>query len=379
MPDSTMPALTTRHATLNDLADLLQRQQVRKVDVVAGAAAIRVIEGNLIISGAEPVVSEEGVTLADGTYRPTEICDGGIAEKLRIPVDYLRRMRAEHLELYDRNVRGWLERDHRHFMIRCLRGDNDGTGIARAFLSDSYKVIDHLDVLFAALSGIRRTGLDVQIDDCDLSHRRMYVRIAAPQIAVHAPALLAGYRSPFTGVSGADHPVVHAGIVLTNSETGHGSAAIWPRLEVQVCRNGMTIKKDAMRVTHLGARLDEGVIAWSEETKRKNLELITSQAADAVTRFLDGDYVQAKLTEIERAAATPVDDPATVVEVVAAELRFTEAQRQEILTHFIRGGDITAGGVMHAVSSAAQTIDDADIAFDMEALSLRALQVAAAA
>ena len=48
------------------------------------------------------------------------------------------------------------------------------------------------------------------------------------------------------------------------------------------------------------------------------------------------------------------------------------------LTHFIRGGDVTAGGVMHAVTSVAQTLPDADTAHDMESLALRALDIAAA-
>jgi hypothetical protein len=48
------------------------------------------------------------------------------------------------------------------------------------------------------------------------------------------------------------------------------------------------------------------------------------------------------------------------------------------LGHFIRGGDVTAGGVMHAVTSVAQTLPDADAAHEMESLGLRALEIAAA-
>jgi hypothetical protein len=47
------------------------------------------------------------------------------------------------------------------------------------------------------------------------------------------------------------------------------------------------------------------------------------------------------------------------------------------LNHFIRGGDLTVGGVMHAVTSAAQIQDDADTAYEMESLALRALDLAA--
>ena len=69
--------------------------------------------------------------------------------------------------------------------------------------------------------------------------------------------------SAFTGARGADNPLVFAGFVLTNSETGHGSFAIAPRLIAQVCSNGYTITRDAMREVHLGGQLGEGVITAS--------------------------------------------------------------------------------------------------------------------
>jgi hypothetical protein len=48
-----------------------------------------------------------------------------------------------------------------------------------------------------------------------------------------------------------------------------------------------------------------------------------------------------------------------------------------ILAHFIRGGQLTAGGVMQAVTSVAQTLDDGDTAHDLEAQALRAMDLAA--
>jgi hypothetical protein len=51
----------------------------------------------------------------------------------------------------------------------------------------------------------------------------MYVRLYAEQISALASALLAGYRSPFTGAEGAANPVVWGGLVITNSATGLGA------------------------------------------------------------------------------------------------------------------------------------------------------------
>jgi hypothetical protein len=221
----------------------------------------------------------------------------------------------------------------------------------------------------------RQAGVDVLVQGCDLTERRMYVRLYSEQVAATAPALLAGYRSPFGGAEGTANPVVWGGLVITNSETGDGAAAITPRLVVQVCRNGMTITADSHRAVHLGGRLGEGVIDWSADTHRKNLELITAKARDAVARFLDPRYVQRVVAGMEADAAAPVDRPQEAIELVSQQLRFTDDQRNAILGHFIKGGSLTAGGVMHAVASIAQTL--ADAAHDLESQVLRVLQLAA--
>jgi hypothetical protein len=205
----------------------------------------------------------------------------------------------------------------------------------------------------------------------------MYVRVVCEQVAVLAPALLAGYRSPFTGASGADNPVVFAGFVITNSETGCGAFTLTPRLVVQVCRNGMTLTRDALRAVHLGERLEEGTVTWSDNTRDKTLALIT-KTTDAVTAYLDPGYVTGAVRAIEAGAGHPVTDPQEAIRVVSQRLRFTDAQQADILSSFIRGGDVTAGGVMHAVTAAAQAQDDADTAHEMESSALRALDIAAA-
>jgi hypothetical protein len=368
-----------RNADLSDLVAILQGEHARKVDVVVPAPALRADGGRLVVAGAEPTITSAGVTLADGVYLPTAVADEGLADKLRIPQAYLRRLRAEHVDLFDANVNGWLGHSSnagRKLLVRALRDDGGGQGVARAVLSDKYRTIDNLDVLVAALDGVRQAGVEVRIDGCDLTDRKMYVRIRSESVRALAPTLLRDYRSPFTGERGADNPVVWAGFVITNSETGCGAFTITPRLTVQVCSNGLTIAADALRAVHLGGKLDDGVVRWSEDTRHKAVELVTAQARDAVTTFLDVDYVRAQIEGLERTAGVPVADPAAAIQNVAKQLRFTDGQQAQILAHFIRGGDLSAGGVMHAVTAAAQAAD-ADAAHDMEAQAVRAMHLAA--
>jgi len=375
---SLAPRTPSRNASLSDLAALLQEQQDRKLDVVAPAAAIRADSGRLIIQGTNHELTASGVTARAGAFQPTGVCEGGLAEKLGIPVGYLRKTRVEAPELWDANVNGWMDRNDRSFMIRTLRPTNEGDGVARAFLSNGYRIIDNLDILTAALDGVRQAGANVRIDSCDLSDKRMYVRIVSDEIRAYAPALLRNYRSPFTNARGADNPIVFAGFEVSNSETGCGAFTIVPRMVVQVCNNGMTITKDAVRNVHIGGRQDDGVVRWSDRTQTRTLELVTSQTADAVRTFLNQDYMNRHLRGIEAAAGTRITDPEATIATVSQRLRFTDSTRAAVFAHFIAGADGTAGGVLHAVTSVAQTLPDPDEAHDLESLGLRAMQLAAA-
>lgn len=374
---------TARNASLNDLADILQSQQDRKLDVVTAASALRAEAGNLVVQGVEPELRNDAVVRVDGVYRPTGVGDEGIAEKLRIPVSYLRRMRAEAPELYDANVNGWLAQDpDRRFLLRALRADStpgatQGIGVARALVSPSYKVIDNLDILLAALDGITKSGHRAEITRCDLTDRRMYIRVESEEVKLAARALLSGYRSPFSGQTGDDLPMVSAGFVITNSETGGGAFTVCPCATIQVCTNGLTMTEDLMRKVHVGGRQNDGIVDPSAATQRAVLSLVMNETRDAVNHFLSADYLETKLRQIEADAGRPVTNPAQVVEDVTKQLNISKERRETILGHFIRGGQLTAGGVMQAVTSTAQTLDNADQAYEMEALALPALRAAA--
>jgi len=376
---------TLRNATLPDLAATLKEQADSRFDVVAHSGNLAFRDGNLIVQGADAIITEDGVTRTETVLRPTSIFDDGLGLRLDIPRKYLRKMRNYRggddmdgpdptiTDLLDCNVNTWLAKSNKSWFVRGFKTDTDSVGIARAFLSDRFNVIDNYDVLLAVLSGVRDAGIEVDITTCDLTERRMRVRISAPGINALAPTLLRNYRSPFTGETGADNPVVFAGLDIGNSETGGGAFTITPVITVLVCKNGMTMTKDALRKVHLGSRMDEGVIRWSEETKRANVDLVKAQTADAVTTFLDIGYMTAKIEEIEQKAQCPVPEPTKVIEKVSKQFSFTQEESEGILGHFIKGGDVTSGGVLHAITSFAQVVPDPDRAQEMESVALDAL------
>lgn len=392
-----------RNAGLQDMVALLQEQQARKIDMVVPASRLRSIEGEMQVSGVEVILNEDGVTDANGLYRPTEVFDEGVSEKLGIPLAYMRRLRGSRPDLIDANVNGWLHGrkpkmrgeevireavpgDERSFLFRAFRGDADEKGIGRALLSDRFAIADNLDVLMATLDGIREIGREVVIDRASLTERRMSVDIVCPEVQVLAEGLLKGYRNPFgsdferwRGVAdreglgyGGEEPVVWAGLNISNSETGDGAFRVVPKMKIKVCANGLVITKDAVRSVHLGGRLDRGVVRWSQETEEKNVALVKAKTRDAVMTFLDVEYMQRVIADLTEKGEKPVEDH-DEVKVITKRAKFTDAQTAEILKFFTRGGQMNRAGVMAAVTAAAQMQPNADTAFEMEEKALAVL------
>ncbi len=421
-----MTAITTtlRNGGLDEIIAMLTEQQGRKIDQIVEASQLRLKDGQLIATRLDPKIDLDGVTPNDGRYAPTEIFDEGLAERLGIPLPYLRRLRAERIDLLDANVNGLLHGkqvkragdvvetvfpgDPRLHTLRLFRGADNGPGIARALLSNRYARLDNLDGLMAMLDGVTAAGIDpatLTFDRCDLSDRRMYVKVSAPEIRALAPELLRGYRNPFARPEIAERrvhgrnveewrriaaaegkgyseeeggePIVFAGFVFSNSEVGSGRWSLSPQIVVRICKNGLTFTDDAFGRTHLGAALEQGAIEWSADTQDKNLALVTAQTRDAVKKYLDAGYVAAKVAQLEQTAGAPVDRPEETIKALSTKLRFSPEAAAGILSHFIVGGQITAGGIMQAVTSYSQTVGDADEAFDMERKAVQAMELAA--
>jgi hypothetical protein len=379
---------TTRHADLATIADMLKDQQARALDVVATAESVHANGGKIVVTGTEAELTDNGVTQVDGWYTPTTVFHEGVATKLGIPTGYLKRLADTRTDLYDANVNGLLhggstvngnaelavDGDPRKFMLRLFRGTGE-QGVARAFLSDSYKRIDNLDILTSALEGISLAGIDVEVMNADLTDRRMVVRVRCPGVSALAPELLSGYRSPFTGETGDDNPVVDAGFTITNSETGGGAFALTPYVVARVCTNGMTITKDAERNVHLGGKLDTGVIQWSSETLKAALAVIRSKTTDAVKTFLSSDYLESAVERISRSAGIPLAKPEEEVKALGKSMNLSTDQIDAVFAQFIKGGQLTIGGVANALTAHAQTVDSGDEQLDLELAASRLLGV----
>lgn len=388
---NTLPGTTLRNGTLDGLVDLLRRQSDVKYDVVVASNRLRYENGLLHVTGGAARFDDDGVSEADAVLSPTDIFESGLCSKLELPRAYVRKMRAEAghgtedrrqlmASLLDVNVNTWLaDQAGKNVMVRGFRTDDpDDVGVARAFLSDQFNAYDHIDVLMAAIDGVNQTGVHAEIHSANLSERNMRVTFTSPEITAMAPILLNNYRSPFGGGSGRDLPIIQAGFEIRNSETGGGALEAAPWALVLICSNGMKRNMDLIRAVHLGGKLEEGPVRWSEDTRRKSIELVTARVRDAVSTFLDADYLARWVDDIEQKAGAPVDDALGTIERVAKVHLFSDSEQAHILDCFIKSGSLTAGGVMQAVTAAAQNLDDPDRAAEFESMAMDVLATAAA-
>ena len=334
---------------LVSLVNKLELQKDAKLDIVAPASRIVMTPGG-------------GLVVDNNTFNPNRLFESQIAEKLGIPSNYYQKMKELRPELLADNVNGWLEYNPRkQYLVRGFQFPEQ-TGVARAFLSDRYHIIDNYDVLFAALDAIKKTGVNVEITKAEVTENRMYLHVTCPEIEVAADEFLREYLKENDAAGNG----IISGFVISNSEVGAGTFEIRPRAVICKCNNGLVVKDDRFRRYHLGAQMDAGEIAWSERTKQKNYELIISQTQDAVETFLSKDYLGKMIEKIAVSHQIELKHPIDAVQNVCTHLRITEEHKANILQHFLKDGIHNAGGIFHAVTRESQNMD-ADTQFDVEA------------
>lgn len=383
-----LPARERRFGSdgLEEFLGLVQQQHRQKVDLVGPLSRAEYRNGNLVVGGLEPLITDDGVTAINGLYRPTRTADHQLGGMFGIPARYMDHMRGDHngvVPLIDTNVNEWAaQSENKNVLYRMIYGEDPnypGThGILRAVKSDRYGVRDNFDVTLSCLDGMQEAGLDgSNFAGADITDDRLWLRVRAPGIFVNAPDLLKGYRDPRTGTTSREvGDIVHAGIVITNSETGLGSLRITPELTVLACKNGMTINKMAMAKVHLGAKMDEGSIQWSQKTMEAANTLTKLQVKDAITAFMTTDFLTTVVNELTEKATKELSDVQATLEVVSKRLSYSDDEQAGILSHFIKGGQMSAGGILQAVTSYAQGVRDVTRANELAATGVEAMELA---
>ncbi len=337
--------------SLVNLAQELERQLATKRDLVVPSSLLqcRTDEGGdlkLIVDARE----------GDGEYGITNLARRQLADKLKIPFAYFERMRTEQPALLDRNVNTWLQTDSDRRMIRTLDGQ------VRAVLSDRYRRLDNYDLAENVLPILQRLD-GARFESVELTETKMYLKVVTPRVEYEI----------------APGDVVQAGIVITNSEVGCGTLSVQPLVYRLVCRNGLIASDRALRKTHVGRTLqseDDPVTVFRDDTLAADDKAFFLKVRDVVEAAVSEATFRQVAQKMQKTRDIRLTgDPVKAVEVLANRYTLNESERSGVLRHLIVAGDLSAYGLVNAVTHFSHEVEDYDRATEFEALGGKLIEL----
>lgn len=330
--------------SLQDMASKVKQEHYQKHDYLADTRSLQLVTTDRDSEATRIMIKDIG------DYSMNNHCWGQLQDYTKIPAVYFKRLREDHPGLLRDNVNHLMEHEPpKTRLVRTL------DGVARAFLSNSYRMdMDNWDIVNAVLPILSRVeGLDVK--SCSVTETRMYIKALFPKLRQDVKV-----GEPVQG-----------GIVISNSEVGEGAVKVEPFMFQLICLNGM-VRGVSMRKFHSGAKIqgdDEAREIFSDKTRRLTNEALKSQIADMVVAATDEAKFAQSVEGLRRAASdeTRIEaDPVKAVEVVREQLHMTQDEGSAMLRHLIEGGDLTQYGVAQAVTRTASDCDSYDRATELE-------------
>jgi hypothetical protein len=129
----------------------------------------------------------------------------------------------------------------------------------------------------------------------------------------------------------------------------------------------MVFRKESSEWTHLGSKMEQGVIKMSDETILHASRLIVSQVQDAVKTFTSIEYLSDKLSKIRAANNQIITEPMNSINNLVKLVGLPPIET-DLLNYFIDGGDRSLFGLSQALTAAAYDYSDADVALQLEGL-----------
>lgn len=308
--------------SLSALAAQIENQKGQKHDLIAPTTAMTLTDDakGLVVAG-------------QAEYAINGHAHGQIGSRLNIPKSYYDRMLSDAPGLLAANVNTWFNKNPEKRMVRTL------AGTARAFLSDRYQRVDNHEIAEAALPVLANIP-DVQIVSTQITESRMYIQAVSPRVQ--------------GDVKKGD--VVQAGVIISNSEVGAGAITVAPMIYRLVCLNGLIIPDQKFRAYHVGRKIEDNEALWADDTRKADDRAILLKVRDMVAAAVDEANFGRTLANMQGMTESKIEgDPRKTVEVLGKKLGTTEAEQGGILRSLIEGGDLSAWGIINAVTAQAHT------------------------
>lgn len=210
-----------------------------------------------------------------------------IARDAEIDVRTARRLRSGYREQWDNLVNAIWQREPTLRILRThMHGDTHG--VARAWVSNKFKIFDHHDMLQAVLPSLMESDAEWKIVNADVTDRRMYARFKSEII---------------TGEGANVGDTMALGLGISNSETGHGSVSVFQINWTLACLNGMQTENRSRKSHITTARGDSetwGIL--SSEAKNADNKALALQMRDISREYSSRESFDAVLEKMKSAA-----------------------------------------------------------------------------
>lgn len=327
--------------SLVDLAKKIEGNKKLKKDFIAPTDKLRakVLPG---LASSKPRINL--VVPKEGIFPILPLAHDQIGGRTGIPSKYYDKMLNEAPDLLVENINTWFDKNPERRMIRTLAGST------RAFLSDRYNRIENEEIAEVALPVLHQIK-DVKILSCEVTDRRLYIQAVAPRLQGE--------------VKKGD--VVQAGVVISNSEVGAGAVSV-ARLNYRlVCLNGM-IMPDKFRAYHVGRKIEDNAELWKDDTRKADDRAILLKVRDMVNAAVNAQEFAKTLDRMRNLTEGKIaGNPSAAIEVLCAKVGTSDFEEGGILRSLIEGGDLSAWGMLNAVTAQANTAKDYDRAVELEA------------
>jgi len=335
--------------SLQDLARKLEENRDAKKDFITDTREARVV-----FDGGKFAIDMQG----QGTYPLQSHPLRQIGEHTGVPAKYMERMRAEAPELLATNVNAWFDRKPERRMVRTLRSEG------RAFLSNRYQRIENDRIAEVALPALAEFP-GIQVVSTEVTDSRLYLQAVVPSI-----------EGEVVGKGGRKvGDLMRAGVVISNSEVGLGRVDVSEMDYRLRCLNGM-VGESLFKRTHVGRKIeDTDGLDWADDTRKADDEALMLKIRDMVKAALDGARFRARLDKMNGLAAVELADPVKAIELLPTILPVTDGEKNSILKSLISGGDLSAWGLLNAVTHQAHTAADYDRGVEFEAMGGRLLNL----
>ena len=341
--------------TLQELATRIEDKKNRKRDLIAAKSEFRME----VDDSDTPVIRTSGRDML--TIR--DIAHSQFASNLDIPAKYYNRMRREDPALLASNVNRWLEDDgDTKRMLRTVTTDDPEllghTGSLRSHHSNRYQRIDDEEIMSVAIPVLSEIP-DARVISCELTEKRMYLQVVAPRIEADVKV----------------GDTVQAGVMISNSEVGAGRVVVAPLAYRLVCLNGM-VSLEKFQQSHIGRPQDSTEDLWADDTRAAEDKAVLLKVRDMVAAAVDQTRFNKHVEAMKEMAARMITgSPVKSIEVLSNKIGLNSAEQEGVLKSLITGADLSAWGVINAVTHQAHTVESYDRSVEFENLGGQLLEM----